>query len=107
VVAGGEGEPARKDQGARTDLAGGDVKVGVDRRGGTTVTQGGGDGAWLRRQCSGEGVHRRRSRGWGEAQGEQGGSIEHLGEGWGGRKGRSPRQTNAAGERSTATAMLR
>jgi hypothetical protein len=33
VVAGSEGEPARKDQGARRDLAGGDVKVGVDRRG--------------------------------------------------------------------------
>jgi hypothetical protein len=33
VVAGGEGEPARKDQGARAGLAGGDVKVGVDRRG--------------------------------------------------------------------------
>jgi hypothetical protein len=33
VVAGGEGEPARKGQGARADLAGGDVKVGVDRRG--------------------------------------------------------------------------
>jgi hypothetical protein len=33
VVAGGEGEPARKDQGARAELAGGDEKVGVDRRG--------------------------------------------------------------------------
>jgi hypothetical protein len=33
VVAGGEGEPARKDQGARADLAGGDVKVRVDQRG--------------------------------------------------------------------------
>jgi hypothetical protein len=33
VVAGGEGKPARKDQGARADLVGGDVKVGVDRRG--------------------------------------------------------------------------
>jgi hypothetical protein len=30
---GGEGEPARKDQGARGNLAGGDVMVGVDRRG--------------------------------------------------------------------------
>jgi hypothetical protein len=87
--------------------------LGVMRRsgstggGGTTMTRGGGDGAQLRRRCSGEGVHRRRSRGWGEARGEQGGSIEHLGEGWGGRKGRSPRQTEAAAERSTATAMLR
>jgi hypothetical protein len=33
AVAGGEGEPVRKDQGARRNLAGGDVKVGVDRRG--------------------------------------------------------------------------
>jgi hypothetical protein len=33
VVTGGEGSPARKDQGARADLAGGDVKVGVDQRG--------------------------------------------------------------------------
>jgi hypothetical protein len=33
VDTGGDGEPARKDQGARADLAGGDVKVGVDRRG--------------------------------------------------------------------------
>jgi hypothetical protein len=33
VVTGGKGEPARKDQGARADLTGGDVKVGVDRRG--------------------------------------------------------------------------
>jgi hypothetical protein len=56
---------------------------------------------------SARGVHRQRSRGWGEAQGEQGGSIDHLGEGWGGRKGRSPRQTEAAAERSTATTMLR
>jgi hypothetical protein len=32
VVAGGKGEPARKDQGARGNLAGGDVKVGVDWR---------------------------------------------------------------------------
>jgi hypothetical protein len=30
VVAGGEGEPARKDQGARENLAGGDVQVGID-----------------------------------------------------------------------------
>jgi hypothetical protein len=33
VVAGGEGEPARKDQGTRGNLAGGDVMVGVDWRG--------------------------------------------------------------------------
>jgi hypothetical protein len=33
VAGGGEGEPARKDQGARGNLAGGDVQVGVDRRG--------------------------------------------------------------------------
>jgi hypothetical protein len=71
------------------------------------MTRGGGDGARLRRWCSGQGVHRWRSRGWGEARGEQGGSIEHLGEGWGGRKGRSPQQTEAATERSMATAMLR
>jgi hypothetical protein len=70
------------------------------------MTQGGGDGARLRRRCSGKGVHRWRSRGWGEARVEQGGSIEHLGEGWGGQKGRSPRQTEAAAERSIATAML-
>jgi hypothetical protein len=75
--------------------------------GGTTMTRGGGDGARLRRRCFGVGVHRRRSRGWGAARREQGDSIKHLGEGWGGRKGRSPRQTEAAVERSTATAMLR
>jgi hypothetical protein len=33
VVAGGEGELARKDQGMSAGLAGGDVMVGVDRRG--------------------------------------------------------------------------
>jgi hypothetical protein len=33
VVAGGEGELTREDQGARGNLAGGDVKVGVDQRG--------------------------------------------------------------------------
>jgi hypothetical protein len=33
VVAGGEGKPAREDQGARGNLAGGDVMAGVDRRG--------------------------------------------------------------------------
>jgi hypothetical protein len=32
MIAGGEEEPARKDQGARGNLAGGDVQVGVDRR---------------------------------------------------------------------------
>jgi hypothetical protein len=71
------------------------------------ATRGGGDGARLRWWCSSEGVHRQRSRGWGEARGEQGGSIEHLGEGWGGRKDRSPWQTEAAVERSTVTVMLR
>jgi hypothetical protein len=33
VVTDGEGEPARKDQGVRGNLAGGDVQVGVDWRG--------------------------------------------------------------------------
>jgi hypothetical protein len=33
VVVSSEGEPAREDQGARRNLAGGDVQVGVDRRG--------------------------------------------------------------------------
>jgi hypothetical protein len=33
VVAGGEGELARKEQGTRRNLARGDVMVGVDRRG--------------------------------------------------------------------------
>jgi hypothetical protein len=33
VVASGEGEQAGEDQGARGNLAGGDVMVGVDRRG--------------------------------------------------------------------------
>jgi hypothetical protein len=33
VVDGGEGEPAREDQGTKAVLAGGDVMVGVDRRG--------------------------------------------------------------------------
>jgi hypothetical protein len=33
VVTGGEGDPARKDQGARGNLARGDVQVGVDRKG--------------------------------------------------------------------------
>jgi hypothetical protein len=33
VVSGGEGEPAREGQGTRAVLAGGDVMVGVDRRG--------------------------------------------------------------------------
>jgi hypothetical protein len=32
VVTGGEGEPARKDQGTRADLAGGDMRVGVNQR---------------------------------------------------------------------------
>jgi hypothetical protein len=33
VVVGDEGEPARQDHGTRAVLAGGDVMVGVDRRG--------------------------------------------------------------------------
>jgi hypothetical protein len=33
VVAGGEGEPAKKVQGTRANLAGGDVQVRDDRRG--------------------------------------------------------------------------
>jgi hypothetical protein len=33
VAVGGEGEPAREDQGTRAVLAGGDVMVGVNRRG--------------------------------------------------------------------------
>jgi hypothetical protein len=28
---------------------------------------------------------------WGKAPGKQDGSVKHLGEGWGGREGRSPR----------------
>jgi hypothetical protein len=55
----------------------------------------------------GNGVLARGLTGGGPEVGEQGGSIEHLGESWGGRKGRSPRQTEAAAERSTATVMLR
>jgi hypothetical protein len=70
AVTGGEGEPARKDQGARAELAGGDVMVGVDRRGWNDDDRGSGDGAQLRR-CSGEGAHQRRSRGWGEARGSK------------------------------------
>jgi hypothetical protein len=71
VVAGGEREPAREDQGARVVLAGGDVMVRVNWRGGTTVTREGGSRAQLRRW----------SRGWGKAPAGQGGSIDHLGEG--------------------------
>jgi hypothetical protein len=81
VVTGGEGEPAREDQGARVVLAGGDVMVGVNWRGGTTATRSGGDRAQLRRHCSGVAVHRRRIGGGGIAPGDQGGSIDHLGEG--------------------------
>jgi hypothetical protein len=33
VIAGGEGELVREDQGACTGIAGGDVMVGIDRRG--------------------------------------------------------------------------
>jgi hypothetical protein len=70
------------------------------------VTRGGGDGARLRRRRSGEGFHRRWSRDWEEARGMQGDSIKHLGENWGSREGRFPRQIEAAAERSTATVML-
>jgi hypothetical protein len=45
VVADDEGAPARKDQGVSVGLAGGDVMVGVNWRGGTAVNRGGGDGA--------------------------------------------------------------
>jgi hypothetical protein len=54
VVAGGEGEPVRKDQGARADLAGGDVKVGVDRRGWND-----GDPRWRRWSLTTAAVFRR------------------------------------------------
>jgi hypothetical protein len=73
VVAGGKGEPASKDQGTRGNLAGGDVQVGVDRRGWND-----GDPRW--RRCSGVGAHRRWIGGGGIAPGDQGGSIDHLGE---------------------------
>jgi hypothetical protein len=81
VVADGEGEPAREDQGTRAVLAGGDVVVGVNRRGGMTATRSGGDRAHLWRRCSGVAAHRRRIGGWEEARGEQGGSIDNLDEG--------------------------
>jgi hypothetical protein len=81
VVPGGEGEPVRKDQGTRAVLAGGDVMVGDNQRGGTTATRSGGDRAQLRRRCSAVAAHRRWSRGWGKAPGGQGGLIDHLGEG--------------------------
>jgi hypothetical protein len=58
MVAGGEGEPARKVQGTRAVLARSDVQVGVGRRGGTAVNRGGGDGAQPRRWCSGVTAHR-------------------------------------------------
>jgi hypothetical protein len=45
VVAGGEGESAREDQGARAVLAGGDVMVGSTGGGGTAVNRSGGGGA--------------------------------------------------------------
>jgi hypothetical protein len=81
VVAGGEGEPAREDQGARAVLAGGDVMVGVNRRGEMTMTRSSSDRAQLRRRCSGVAAHRRRIGGGGIAPGDQGSSIDHLGEG--------------------------
>jgi hypothetical protein len=70
VVAGGEGELAREDQGTRVVLVKGDVQVGVGRRGGTAVNRGGGDGAQPRRRCSGMMAHRRWIRGGGKAPGE-------------------------------------
>jgi hypothetical protein len=81
VITSGEGEPAREDQGTRAVLAGGDVMVEVNRRGGTTATRSCGDRAQLRRRCSSVAAHRWWSRGWGEARGKQDGSIDHLGEG--------------------------
>jgi hypothetical protein len=78
----------------RLELAGG---------GGTAVNRGGGDGAQPRRQCSGVMAHRRQVRGGEKAPGKQDGSIDHLGEGRGGREGRSPRQTKVVAERSVAS----
>jgi hypothetical protein len=78
VVAGGEGEPAREDQGARGNLAGGDVQVGVDWRGWN------GDDLRRRRWSStmaadsGVGVHRRWIGGGEIALGGQGGSPKLL-----------------------------
>jgi hypothetical protein len=51
-------------------------------------------------------AHRRWIGGRGKAPGKQDGSIDHLGEGRGGREDRSPWQTDAAAERLTTTAML-
>jgi hypothetical protein len=67
---GGKGEQARKDQGTSAVLARGDVQVGVGRRGGTAVNQGGGDGAQPWRQCSGVTAHRWWIKGGGKAPGE-------------------------------------
>jgi hypothetical protein len=78
IQVGSATEPARKDQGTRRNIAGGDVMVGVDRRGRTTVTRGSGDRARLRRRCSGVGAHRRWIGGGGKAPGDQGGSPKLL-----------------------------
>jgi hypothetical protein len=44
--------------------------------------------------------------GRGKAPGKQDGSIDHLGEGRGGREDRSPRQTEAAAKRLMTMAVL-
>jgi hypothetical protein len=81
--------------------------VGVDRRGWNGGDRGGGNGAQPRRWCFGVAAHRRWTGGRGKAPGKQHGSIDHLGEGRGGREDRSPRQTEAAAERLTTMAVLR
>jgi hypothetical protein len=52
-------------------------------------------------------AHRWWIGGRGKAPGKQDGSIDHLGEGRGGREDRSPWQTEAVVERLTTTAVLR
>jgi hypothetical protein len=71
------------------------------------VNRGGGDGAQPRRWCSDVAAHRRWTRGRGKAPGKQDGSIDHLGEGRGGREDRSPWQTEAASERLMMMAVIR
>jgi hypothetical protein len=66
-------------------------RSGLTGGGGTAVNRGGGDGAQPRRRCSGVMAHQRWIRGGGKAPGKQDGSVKHLGEGRGGREGRSPR----------------
>jgi hypothetical protein len=60
-----------------------------------------------RRRCSGVAAHRRRIGGRGKAPRKQDGSIDHLGEGRGGREDRSPQQTEVEAERLTMTVVLR